>query len=104
MSSSVILDDLFYMVDDRGVATCIDIKTGEAAWTQRLGGAYSASLLVAAGRIYYFDREGKTTVIVPGRTFEQVAENLLEDGCMASPAVSGNTLFLRTRSALYRIE
>lgn len=104
MPSSILLDDLFYMVDDRGVATCIDIKTGEAVWNERLGGDFSASLLAAAGRIYYFDREGKTTVTTPGRTFEQVAENLLEDGCMASPAVSGNTLFLRTRSAIYRIE
>ena len=47
---------------------------------------------------------GKTTVIRPGDTYEHVATNELEDGCMASPAVVGDALILRTRSALYRIE
>ena len=60
---------------------------------------------VAAGqRIYFFSEEGKTTVIEAGRELKVLAENWLENGFMASPALAGNALFLRTRTHLYRIE
>jgi hypothetical protein len=54
--------------------------------------------------VYFFDRDGKTTVIAPGRTFVKLAENSLEDGCMASAAVLGDALIVRTRSHLYRLQ
>ena len=67
-------------------------------------GGYSASPIWADGRIYFFSEEGKTTVIEAGRRFKVLAENELESGFMASPAVAGRALFLRTRTHLYRIE
>jgi outer membrane protein assembly factor BamB len=103
-SSPVLVDDLIYMVDDRGVAACVEAATGQEVWTTRLGSDYSASPLAADGRIYFFDQEGRTTVIEPGRELKVLAENQLDDGFMASAAVSGRALYLRTRSALYRIE
>ena len=69
-----------------------------------MGGKFSASPIVAPGRIYFFDQDGKCTVIAPGREFKQLAVNQLDDGCMASPAISGKAMFIRTRTALYRIE
>jgi hypothetical protein len=65
---------------------------------------FSASPLYAGGRIYLFDEEGKTTVLEPGREFKVLAENLLDNGFMASPAVVGDALILRTSRDLYRIE
>jgi len=73
-------------------------------WSERLGGHYSASPLAAGECIYLFSEEGKTTVVATGRQFRKLAENLLGDGFMASPAVSGNALYLRSRTHLYRIE
>lgn len=102
--SPAVVDGLMYFVSDRGVMSCTEVKTGERIWRERTGGAFSASPIVAPGRIYFFDQEGTCTVIRPGRKFEQLATNKLEDGCMASPAVVGQALYLRTRSALYRIE
>jgi outer membrane protein assembly factor BamB len=103
--SPVVVDGLVYMVNDSGIATCLDVKTGEEVWKQRIGGQYTASLLYAAGRVYVFDQEtGKTTVIAPGREFKLLAANKLDDGFMASPAVSGGAIFLRTKTHLYRIE
>src|SRR6185295_17174227 len=58
----------------------------------------------ADGRIYFFSEEGKTTVIAADREFKKLAENQLGDGFMASPAVSGKALFLRSRTNLYRVE
>ncbi len=103
-SSLVVVDDLIFMVNDSGVAACLDAHTGELIWKKRLGGNFSASLLYADGRIYCFDQEGKTTLLKASREFEVLAENQLDEGFMASPAVSGDALFLRTRTHLYRIE
>jgi hypothetical protein len=64
----------------------------------------AASPLAAEGRIYFCDAKGKTTVIAPGDSFQVLAENALADGCMASPAVVGKALILRTKTSLYRIE
>jgi hypothetical protein len=92
------------MVEDAGIASCVDAKSGEPVWTERIGGEFSASALYSGGHIYFFDQEGTTTVLRPARQFEQAASNKLDDGSMASPAVAGNALILRTRSHLYRIE
>ena len=73
-------------------------------WQSRVGGTFSASPLYAAGRIYLFDEDGKATVLEAGREFKVLAENLLDNGFMASPAVVGDALILRTSTDVYRIE
>jgi outer membrane protein assembly factor BamB len=102
--SLLLLGDLLFAIDDNGVATCWEALTGTIVWSERLGGHYSASPLAAGGRIYLCSEEGKTTVLATGREFKKLAENQLGDGFMASPAVSGEALFLRSRTQLYRIE
>ena len=102
--SLLLLGDLLYAIEDNGVATCWEAMIGVAVWSERLGGHYSASPLAAYGRVYLFSEEGKTTVLATGREFRKLAENQLGDGFMASPAVSGEALFLRSRTQLYRIE
>jgi outer membrane protein assembly factor BamB len=95
---------LLFMVNEGGIASCFQSADGAEVWRERIGGDYSASLLCGDGRIYCFSRDGKITVLKAGRTFETLATNQLDNGFMASPAASGRTLYLRTRSDLYRIE
>ena len=102
--SILLVDGLIYMIGDAGIASCIDAKTGEQVWQQRIGGEYSASPLYADGRLWFFSEDGKTTVLKPGRVFEQVGENRLDEGFLASPAIAGKAFYLRTRTHLYRIE
>lgn len=102
--SILLVDDLIYMIGDAGIASCIDAKTGEQVWQHRIGGEYSASPVYADFRLWFFSEDGKTTVLKPGRVFEQVGENRLEDGFMASPAIAGKAFYLRTKTHLYRIE
>ncbi len=102
--SILLIGDLIYMIGDTGIATCVEAKTGEIVWQQRIGGEYSASPVYADGKIWMFSEEGKTTAIKPGRTFEKLAENHLDEGFLASPAIAGKAFFLRTRTHLYRIE
>jgi outer membrane protein assembly factor BamB len=103
-ASPILVDDLLYMVSDEGMLTCLEATSGQSVWRERIGGNYAASPICADGRIYFFSQQGKTTVVKPGRVFEQLASNKLDDGFMASPAVAGKALFLRTRTSLYRIE
>jgi outer membrane protein assembly factor BamB len=102
--SLLLSGDLLYMVHDSGVVTCLEAKTGAVVWKNRVAGTYSASPIWADRRIYFFNEDGKTTVIEDGRQFKLLAENELADGFMASPAIDGRALFLRTRTHLYRIE
>jgi outer membrane protein assembly factor BamB len=106
-ASPLLIDGLIYMMSDDGIINCIDASTGNPAWSRRIGGRFAASPIYAGGiepRIYFCDQDGKTTVIKPGRKFEQLAANTLDDGCMASPAVDAGALILRTKSHLYRLE
>src|SRR5215813_6955276 len=102
--SILLIDDLIYMINDTGIASCVEAKTGEVVWQKRIGGEYSASPVYADGKIWLFSEDGKTTVIRPGRVFESLAENQLDDGFLASPAIVGKAFYLRTRTHLYRIE
>ena len=97
--SILLVGDLIFMVNDGGIVGALDAKTGEMVWRGRIEGTYSASPIVAGGRIYAFNEDGKTTVLEAGREFKVLAENFLPDGFMASPAVDGRALYLRTRTA-----
>jgi outer membrane protein assembly factor BamB len=102
-SQSVVADQL-YMVSDTGIFSCIDIETGTVRWTERHSGRYSASLVESGGRLYACDEDGTCIVLKANpQFFEIVTENKLDDGCMASPAVFGDDLLIRTKSHLYRI-
>jgi len=102
--SLLLVDDVIYMNNDGGILTAIEAKTGQELWSERIGGNYSASPLFANGNAYFFSEEGKTTVIAGGREFKKLAENKLDGGFMASPAVTDKALILRTKTHLYRIE
>lgn len=97
-------DDLLFGIEDGGIATCWDARTGSILWNERIGGNYSASPLLAGDRLYCFSEEGKTVVLAATREFRKLSENFLDDGFMASPAVSGDALYLRSRTHLYRLE
>lgn len=104
--SPVLVDDLLFMVhQDTGVASCLEAKTGKEVWRERLPGRghHSASPIYAEGRLYFFSEAGYSPVVAAGREFKVLAENKLEDGFMASPAVAGKSLFLRTKTHVYRI-
>jgi outer membrane protein assembly factor BamB len=103
--SPTLANGRIFMVDDGGVASCLDAETGKEIWKSRLEGNYSASPILGAGHVYFFNEDGLATVVdATGDRFEQVAQNQLDEGFMASPAVAGEALFLRTRTHLYRIE
>ncbi len=102
--SLTLVGERLFGIEDGGVVNCWNAKTGEQIWSERIGGNYSASPIVAGGRLYAFNEEGKGIVIATEGAFSKIAENTLADGVMSSPAVSGNALFVRTKTHLYRIQ
>jgi len=104
MPSPLVVGDELYVVSDKGIATCLDAKTGDVVWSERLGGNFSSSPLFADGRIYVGNRDGATSVIKPGRKFDLVATNQLDGQIFATPAAVGRAIYLRTDEALYRLE
>jgi outer membrane protein assembly factor BamB len=92
------------MVGDNGVAVCLDAKKGKQLWKERLDGDHAASPIYAGGKIYFFNQNGKSTVVEAASKFKIVAENELSEGLYASPAVSGDALYLRTPHSLYCIK
>lgn len=102
--SMILLGENIYFVSDAGIVRCLNAENGDEKWFSRLAGDYSASPLAAEGRIYFFNQDGVCTVLKAGDTFEVLAKNQLDSAIMASPAVAGKSLFVRTATALYRIE
>jgi outer membrane protein assembly factor BamB len=101
--SPLIVGNELYMVNDAGIAMCLDARTGTALWAQRLSGPHSASPVFADGRIYLLSEEGETTVIAPGSEFRLLATNRLDGTSYASMAVADGSFFIRTGTSLYRV-
>lgn len=102
-STPLLLSDLLYVVGGTGVASCIETKTGSVVWQERLGGEFIASPVAAEGHVYFFNREGAGFVMAVGRQAKVLGRNQLKDGCMATPAIAGNALYVRTITHLYKI-
>ena len=103
MSSPVLFNGLLFYIDDGGIVSCVDTKTGEALYRERLGGKFSSSPILADGKLYFSSREGVVSVVEAGKQFKVLAQNTLDGQIMSSPAAVDGTIFIRTDKALYRI-
>ncbi len=103
MPSPILVGNELYMITDQGVASCVDVKTGDIVWQERIEGNYSSSPLYADGKLYVSNREGKTTIFAPGKSYAEVATNTLEGAIMASPVALDGLLLLRSPTHLYRV-
>ena len=101
----VVIGDHFYLPNERGVMAAFEARTGRMVYEERIvpgrGGSYYASPVAAGGRIYVTQNNGDIHVIKAGRSLEKLATNAMGEKAMATPAVSGGRLFIRTRSRLY---
>jgi outer membrane protein assembly factor BamB len=105
-SSPLVYRGRMYVVNDNGILTVFDSKTGKEIYKARAGGSgntFSASPWAADGKVYLLSEDGHTFVIEAGDTYVELAKNSLDEMSFASPALAPNTLFLRTQTKLYRI-
>jgi outer membrane protein assembly factor BamB len=92
-----------YLVKNGGVVSCLDPKTGKGLYRERLDaiGPYYASPVAADGKIYAASEAGVVSVFKAGDAFSPVAENDLKERLTATPAIVGDTLYVRTEKHLY---
>ncbi len=102
-ASMVVVGDELYMLDDGGFLSCLDAKTGDLYYQERVLGPTWSSLIFADGHIYGIDKQGKTAVVIPGKELKVVATNDLGEKAQASFSVCDNDLLIRTDKALYRV-
>jgi outer membrane protein assembly factor BamB len=96
-------DGLLYMTNEVGVITCAETKNGEQVWRHRLDGIFFASPVAGNGKIYMLSETGEMFVMRAGRAPELLAKNGLEERFIASPAISGGRIFLRSDRSLFAI-
>lgn len=101
--SPLLVGEELYLISDNGIATCVDASTGKEYWQVRIGGNHSASPIFADGRIYFLSEEGESVVIAPGKQFKVLAKNELDGRTLASMAISGGSIFIRSQTHLYRL-
>lgn len=106
IATPVIANGLIFMVSEKGVLSCLDAKTGQLIWKEKLQGNYNFNTapVSIADKIYFTEVDGTTTIIKADKKFQTVAENKLEGKFIARPVVSGNSLIMRSDSHIYRIE
>lgn len=97
---------LYYTLHDRGFVTCHDAKTGEEVYGKKRfapGASFTASPWAYNGRLFFLSEEGDTYVVKAGPEFELETTNPLDEIAMASPAISGDKLLIRTGTKIHCI-
>ena len=97
MASPLVYGDYLYNMQINGLLTCIDALTGTVKYKKDLGKAFSASGVASGGKVYFPAETGEIYVIAAGPEYKQIAENNMEDICMATPAISEGMIIFRTR-------
>ena len=105
-SSPLVYRGRMYVVNDNGILTVFDSKTGKEIYKARAGGSgntFSASPWAADGKVYFLSEDGHTFVIEAGDKYVELSKNSVDEMSLASPALAPDTIFLRTQTRLYRI-
>jgi outer membrane protein assembly factor BamB len=97
------VEGLLFAITDSGSLSCLEARTGETIWKDRLAGSFSASPIAAEGRIYFVADNGETTVIAAAREFRVLAKNPIEEKVQASLAVAPGQILIRGERHLFAI-
>lgn len=102
-TTPLLYGDLLYVVSDDGVLGAYLSANGELVYRQRLGSGkrFSASPVAAEGRLYLAAEDGEVLVVKAGTEYQLLATNLVGEACLATPAIAGETVFVRGRHHLF---
>lgn len=101
-STPLILNDKLFMVNQNGVASCLNLNDGTLLWKKRMKGQYYSALVTGDGKVYFLSIEGLCTVI-DAKSGNVVSENQLPGTFYSTPAISDGVIYLRSFERLYAI-
>ncbi len=101
--TSVARGDLLFLLADGGIASCLDLTTGEVHWRKRIGGNYCSSPVRANNRLYCVSVDGEVVVLAAEKEFRELGRVTLGEGSRSTPAIANGCLYLRTFSQLMSI-
>lgn len=102
--SGILVGTHYYLVDDKGIATCLNALDGKLLWQKRFPGDYTASPVAVAGRVYFTNEAGTTVVIkADSDSYEELARNDIGEPVYASMAISDGIIYLRSARHLFGI-
>ncbi len=96
-------DGLLFMFNDKGVASCLDLQSGQIIWQERVGRGFSGSPVIADGKVYIMDDEGIVHVLAASRQYQLLAGNPLGEPTRSTPTIAGGRLYFRTLSHLVSV-
>jgi outer membrane protein assembly factor BamB len=101
-STPVVYEGMLFFIRDDGMASCLDLKTGEPHWQERLFSAnVKVSPVAGDGKIYFMSGEGNCAVVKAAKKLEILSSNELREATLSSPCISNGHLFLRTEEHLF---
>ena len=107
MPTPIVYEKYLYTCANNGVLTCYDAKTGKRIYRARIAGgkagSYTASPVAADGKLYFSSEDSGVFVVKAGPTYDLLSENPMGEIVMATPAISGGMMFVRTQHHLYGI-
>ena len=103
LSTPVFVDGMLYTVDSRGEFFCLDARSGEVIWSEKLKGKFHSSPIYADGLLYLSSTKGETLVYRAGSTPVLLTKNKLKGEIWATPAFTGGAILMRTSEYLYKI-
>lgn len=101
--TSVARNDLLFLMSDGGIATCVNLKSGDVHWQKRVGGNYSSSLVRANDKLYCTTMDGEVVVLAASKDFEELGRSSLGAETRSTPAIAGGRMYLRSVSHLMSI-
>ncbi len=102
--SAILVGTRFYLVDDHGIASCLDAKSGKTLWRKRFEGDYTASPVAADGAVYFTNEVGTTLVLDANEDrYVELSRNTIDEPVYASPAIAGGRIYLRSATRLWCI-
>lgn len=104
MQTPLVYNGYLYNLQVNGQLTCYNALTGEVKYKESLKDAFTASGIAADGKLFFSSEDGNIYVVQAGPEFKLLAKNAMKDVCMATPAISGNTLYFRTQHFLVAVE
>ena len=105
LPSPIVYGDHLYLINNNGVLSAYEAKTGNRVYQQRVGtgGSFVASPIAAAGKLYIATEEGDVFVVKAGPQYELIAKNSVDEAVLATPALAGDLLIVRGAKHLFAI-